>query len=253
MQRFAELVAERPLDLGAAAVAIGGGADPTLDVRVWLDELDRLATGVDGLDGLVRRLFVERGFTGNAEDYYDADNSFLHRVLARRLGIPISLSVVAIEVGRRAGVELEGVGMPGHFLVRAPGSGALLDAFSGGQLLDVAGAGDRFRAATGAGPDVQFGPHLLPTLGGHEILDRMLANLAGVYRVQGSSADLEWVLRMRLALPTADARTAIALGEALASRGRFREAARELEERAEGSTDGDRLRAAARDLHARLN
>lgn len=238
------------MDLGLAALAVGAGAEPTLDLQVWVEELDRLAAGIDDLDGLVRRLFAERGFVGNAEDYYDADNSLLHRVLARRTGIPITLAVVMIEVGRRAGVALEGVGMPGHFLVREPASGVLLDPFDGGRALDGAALEGRFRAVTGAGPEVPFGAHLLPRVTTHGILSRMLANLAGVYRTSGAAADLEWVLRMRLALPTADEATVVELGEVLASRGRYREGAEEVEARAAGD---ERLLAAARMLRARLN
>ncbi|HVL98161.1 MAG TPA: transglutaminase-like domain-containing protein [Egibacteraceae bacterium] len=237
------------MDLGAAAIAIGGGADPGLDPQVWLDELDRLAAGVTDRDGLVRRLFVEEGFTGNAAEYYDPDNSLLHRVLARRLGIPVSLAVVMIEVGRRAGVTLEGVGMPGHFLVREPGGG-LLDPFAGGRRVDEATAEARFRAATGAGPDVAFGAHLLPAVSAHGILDRMLANLAAVYRARGAAGDREWALRMRLALPTADPSLAVELGEVLASRGRFLQGAVEIERHA---GDDERLLTAARALRARLN
>lgn len=223
-----------------------------MDPRPWLEELGRLAAGVDGIDGLRHRLFDERGFAGNLDDYYDPENSFLHRVLERRLGIPISLSVVVLEVGRRAGIRLEGVGMPGHFLVRAVDSDALVDAFAGGRVLDEDAAEARFRAVTGAGPEVHFGPELLPAVGPHDILDRMLANLAGIYRARSAGRDLEWVARMRLALPAAGGRAALALAEALASRGRYGQAARELESRAEQGDD-DRLRSAARRLRARLN
>lgn len=237
-------------DLGAAALAIGAGADPTLDPQVWLDELDRLAAGVADLDGLVGRLYGDQGFAGNTDDYYDPDNSFLHRVLARRKGIPISLAVVLIEVGRRAGVHLEGVGMPGHFLVRDPASGVVLDPFDGGRALDHAALEARFRAATGADGTVPFGAHLLPGVSAHGILNRMLANLTAIYRARGAGRDLEWVLRMRLALPTTDESTVVELGEVLASHGRHREGAQEIEARAEGD---ERLLAAARALRARLN
>lgn len=238
------------MDLGAAALAVAAGADPDLDPGVWLEELDRLAAGVESLESLVRRLFVERGFTGDLEHYYEPDNSLLHRVLERRIGIPLSLAVVMMEVGRRAGVALEGVGMPGHFLVRDLASGTLLDPFEGGRHLDDAAAEQRFRATTGAGPEVAFGASLLPTVTTHEILDRMLANLAGAYRSRGAHRDVEWVLRMRLVLPTADHGVILQLGQALASRGRYRQAAEEVEARADGDA---RMLAAARAMRARLN
>lgn len=250
MERFAEVAAGPGAALDEAALAIGAGADPTLQPRVWLDELDRLAVDVGDVGGLVRRLFVERGFAGNTRDYADPDNSFLHRVLARRVGIPITLAVVMLEVGRRAGVDLEGVGMPGHFLVREPGDGTLRDPFDGGQVVDQAAAEARFRATTGAGAEVTFGPRLLPAVGTHAILDRMLANLAGAYRSRGAVRDVEWVVRMRLVLPTAGPAAVRELGEALASRGRYRQGAEEIEERA---GEDPRLLAAARALRARLN
>lgn len=251
IDRFAELVAgPDPPALDEAALAIAAGADATLDAAVWLEELDRLAAGVTDRESLVRRLFVERGFAGNAADYADPDNSLLHRVLQRRLGIPITLAVVMLEVGRRAGVALEGVSMPGHFLIRDPETSELLDPFDGGRVLDEAAAEARFRATTGAGPDVAFTDALLAPAGTLDILDRMLANLAGVFRRRAASRDLEWVVRMRLALPEAPGAAAVELGEALAMRGRFREAAAEVEARAGGD---HRLLAAARGLRARLN
>src|SRR6185437_9087185 len=86
----------------------GRGADPDLDAGIWLRELDRLAQGIDSLEALIHRLFVEERFAGNTADYYDPRNSLLDRVLHRKLGIPITLSIVCLEVGRRAGVTLEG-------------------------------------------------------------------------------------------------------------------------------------------------
>lgn len=255
-RRFAELVREPEarLDLARAALAIAAGAEPELEPERWLRELDRMAAGVRGLGGLRGRLFEELGFAGNSQGYYDPENSFLHRVIERRLGIPITLSVLAMEVGRRAGIELVGIGMPGHFLVRVGSSGPYLDAFYGGQVLDEAGCEARFRAATGAGPDVAFGPHLLPVVSKHRILDRMLANLRAIYRARSSGEDLEWVLRMRLALPHVERSEAAELGEAVAMQGRFREGAEEIERHAEGDGEASEpLLAAARALRARLN
>ncbi len=187
-------------------------------------------------------------------NYYDAENSFLHRVIARRLGIPITLSVLAIEVGRRAGIALDPVGMPGHFLVGVPGEDAWLDAFAGGELLDLAGCEARFRASTGTGPDVAFGPHLLPVVGPFSVLSRMLANLGVVYEVLHSGTDLEWVTRMRLELPDAGTAEVLALASALELQGKFLEAARELEDRAASEPQGgEELRRAALRLRSRFN
>src|SRR5919206_2404997 len=113
VKRFSVLVESREPPLDRAALAIAAGAEPGVDEGRWLAELDRLATGVATLSALTRRLFETEGFTGNAADYHDPRNSLLPHVLTRRLGIPITLAVVTIEVGRRAGVAPEAVGMPG--------------------------------------------------------------------------------------------------------------------------------------------
>ena len=256
VERFAALVAEggpEP-DLDVAALTIAAGADPTLRPEVWLAELDRLAEPVASLDGLLRRLFVQEGFAGNSRDYYDPRNSLLHEVLARRLGIPITLAVVCIEVGRRAGVRLEGVGMPGHFLVRPVGEDRYLDAFDGGTLLDLAHCEARFRATTGAGPDVPFGRHLLPTASTRTILARILANLRGIYAQRGRGSDLGWVLRMRLALPGVSAADVVEVGQVLGRQGRWLDGASFLELQAEANPQwAAMLRPAARALRAALN
>jgi regulator of sirC expression with transglutaminase-like and TPR domain len=257
VELFADLVGRPEPALDRAALAIAAGADPGVDPQRWLGELDRLADGVRGLDGLRRRLFVEEGFTGNSADYYDPRNSLLHQVLRRRLGIPITLAVVAIEVGRRAGVALEGVGMPGHFLVRPVGTAQHLDVFAGGVELDRAECERRYRAASGAGPGTPFGPHLLPTAPTTAILARMLENLRVVFRSRNRPRDLEWVLRMRMLLPAPDGglTDAMELAEALGDQGRWTEGAQLLEERAESATAprAERLRTAARMLRANLN
>ena len=105
------------------------------------DEGERLAPLTDPRDrvrGLMEFLFTERGFRGNQEHYYDPLNSCLDQVLVRRIGIPITLSVVAMEVGARLGIGLEGVAFPGHFLVRTTDLAAplLLDPFHTGSAVD---------------------------------------------------------------------------------------------------------------------
>jgi regulator of sirC expression with transglutaminase-like and TPR domain len=256
VDRFAALVARIDVDVAEAALALAACADQTLEPAPWLRELDGMASGVTDLDGLRRRLFDELGFAGAEDDYYEPENSFLHRVIARRRGIPITLSVVTLAVGRRAGLTLDGIGMPGHFLVYAPAERVFLDPFAAGQLLDEAACEARFRAATGAGDEIAFGPHLLPVVGAHEILLRMLANLAAVYRAEDDALNLEWVLRLRLTLPAPSARDVSALAEALAARGALRDGAEVLEAHAHGTPDEDEraaLLAAGRALRARLN
>lgn len=254
VKRFAELVARESPPLDLACLAIAAGADPRLDEARWLAELDRLADGVRDVDSLVDRLFVREGFTGNARRYDDPRNSLLHTVLARRTGIPITLAVVCLEVGRRAGVALEGVGMPGHFLVRAADTGELLDPFGGGARVDLDGAERLFRAATGAGLEVQFGPDLLAATPVPAILARVLQNLRVLYRRRGQAVELAWVLGMRLALPGVTATDVAELGAALGRSGAWRAGAQLLEARAgDFPREADALRYAARSLLANLN
>ncbi|MEO7330862.1 MAG: transglutaminase-like domain-containing protein [Minicystis sp.] len=156
------------------------------------------------VEALARFLHDEAGFHGNDEDYYDPKNSFLDEVLARRTGIPISLAVVLIEVGRRAGVTLEGVSFPGHFLVRAvtPAGLLLVDPFSG-KILDRGELRAFYARATGDDRDPPA--RLLEPAGKRLILLRMLANLRGIYSARGGEAHLRAVLeRMQVLAPSAE-------------------------------------------------
>ena len=136
-EQFAALVAgpEADLALDRAAFLIAAHAHPDLDLDARLARARPARRRLARHDaaGLARVLFQERGFTGNTVDYGDPRNSLFDDVLDRRLGIPITLSVLMIEVGRRLDIPLHGVGMPGHFLVGA-GDG-YFDAFAGGARL----------------------------------------------------------------------------------------------------------------------
>ncbi len=152
--RFREVVsgAEAAVPLDEAALLIAAHAHPGLDVHAELAKLDALAEScfAPTLDALTRHLFVDLGFRGNRRQYYDPRNSFLDDVVARRIGIPISLSVLAIVVGRRLGVPLAGVGLPGHFLVRdRVDAEVFVDPFDGGAVLDRAGCERAFRRVQG--------------------------------------------------------------------------------------------------------
>jgi len=256
--RFTELVGapDPPLDRAALALAAGAGTTEAAagkDIDRGLAELDRLAVGVSSLDALVHRLFVQEAFSGNGGDYYDPRNSLLPHVLRRRLGIPITLAVVTIEVGRRAGIALEGVGMPGHFLVRVVGTHTHLDVFAGGTEISPAECEARFQAAVG--PEVPFGPHLLTATPTRAILVRMLENLRGIYTTRRSAVDLEWVLRMRLALPGAGLPERLELAGALGDQARWVDGAKLLERYAHGApaAQAEQLTNAARGLRAHLN
>jgi regulator of sirC expression with transglutaminase-like and TPR domain len=187
------------LSLDEAALVIAERAQPGLDPRPSLDELDRIAgrCAHGSLDSLHRRLYVDEGFAGNAVDYYDPANSFLNVVLDRRTGIPISLAVVAIEAGRRAGVGLVGVGLPGHFLVRlADDEDTFLDPFDG-RVLDRAGCREIYDRLGSPAP---FDDRMLAPVSRHHMLRRMLANLERIYASRADATNLAWVRNLGLQL-----------------------------------------------------
>jgi regulator of sirC expression with transglutaminase-like and TPR domain len=188
-------------DVARGALVIARIAYPELDPGPALAALDALAAGLrprlDARAPLAERaamlahyLFEERGYHGNRDDYYDPRNSFLNDVLERRMGIPITLAVVLIEVGARVGITLEGVGFPGHFLVRVAGDtgSLLLDPFFAGRPIGHAELLERLRAFYSAGGGPTGGnlqralPQALQTTGSLGILTRMLGNLLAIYR-----------------------------------------------------------------------
>src|SRR5690606_15405971 len=151
------------------------------------------------LASLCRLLFDDLGFHGNADDYSDPDNSFLDRVVERRTGIPISLSVLTLEVGRRVGVPLVGVGLPGHFLLRDQvDQGLYIDPFRRGARLREPQVAELFGRIHGG---AQLVPAHLAPVGRHAILARMLANLRAIYTERGDRRALAWVLRARTMVP----------------------------------------------------
>jgi regulator of sirC expression with transglutaminase-like and TPR domain len=231
--RWRELLERRdaavPLD--EAALLIAAHANPHLDVTKELARLDDVASEVDeaSTDGVCRLLFETMRLRGNRKHYGDPRNSFLDQVLDRRLGIPISLSVLLIEIARRCGLTFEGVGMPGHFLVRDTESPDLLiDAFAGGQRLDPA-ACQRLLQSIG-GPNVTLVPTMLAPTGRRAILARMLANLDHIYRGRADVRSLLWVTRLRMVIPELSVAERANLASGLADLGCFREAADLLNE-----------------------
>jgi regulator of sirC expression with transglutaminase-like and TPR domain len=193
LREFAELTG-RPdgrVDLARAALAIARWEYPALDVDAYLERLDALARGVDGerrsadpvgrLHRLREYLFVEQGFAGDHEDYYDPRNSFLNDILDRRKGIPITLSLVLMEVGKRLGLAIEGIGLPGHFIAgaRFGDSQILLDPFNAGALLTP----ETCEALVGRvlGRKVALKPEHYAPVSARQFLARMLANLKGIY------------------------------------------------------------------------
>lgn len=180
------------LNLAEAALLIAAEEYPQLPVPAYLRRLDLLAERVyDRLDAeraplvvlqeLNRVLFEEEAFRGNTDAYYDPRNSFLNDVLDRRLGIPITLSVVYLEVGWRLDLPLEGIAFPGHFLVRYTGDAlpVLVDPFERGELRFEEEAQELLDRVYGG--MVRLRPEFLESAGKKQILIRMLANLKGIY------------------------------------------------------------------------
>ena len=253
--RFAELVQGPPerLALDEAALLIAAHARPELDVAAELKLLDRLAAGIPAgdLHEWRRHLFVDLGFSGDVARYHDPANSFLDQVVRRRRGLPITLSVLGMEVGRRVGLRLEGVGMPGHFLLRH-GPDLYVDPFDGGRELDRQGCFERFREVNG--PRATFRPSYLDPVGPVAILARMLNNLKAVYAGRGDIAALSWVFDLRNALPHSGPRERREWAQVLGLTGRFLEAAQQLESLVdELPDDEDSLVAEASAMRARLN
>lgn len=192
--RFTRLVAspEAELDLALGALLIAAEEYPQLVPDLYLRRLDLLAERVRDrladetaplvvLQEMNRVLFEEEGFRGNAEAYYDPRNSFLNDVLDRRLGIPLTLSIVYLEVGWRLGLPLEGVNFPGHFLVRHIGSAVrlLIDPFQQGEIRFEDQAAELLDRVYGGA--VQLKPEYLRPADRRDMLVRLLSNLKNIY------------------------------------------------------------------------
>lgn len=231
--RWREIVArpEAEVPLDEAALLISATADATVEVPVQLARLDQVAAQIGAADtgALCRFVFETLGVRGDRETYDDPRNSYLDQVLDRRLGIPISLSVLLMEIGRRCGVPLEGVGMPGHFLLRDPREPDLLiDAFSGGRRLDHAACAQLLSSVAGA--EVPLQPRYLAPVGPRAILVRMLTNLDHSFRRRDNKEGVRWVTRLRVAVPGQSLTDRIALADTLATLGSLDDAAALLEE-----------------------
>ncbi|MEO8432044.1 MAG: DUF2203 family protein [Acidobacteriota bacterium] len=185
VERFREAAASEDISLFAGALLISQLIDPAEDVRRAVEDVERLARQAAANRGknetperaLRRVLFEEERFSGDAEAYDDPENSSVARVLARRRGMPITLSIVVLEVGRRAGLNLTGVGLPGHFVVGGPDlpAGRFLDPFHGGKLCDTDELTERVGAIFGA--PVELPPEVFAPDSTRAILTRVLFNL----------------------------------------------------------------------------
>lgn len=191
-RHFTEIVEARggSIDLVRAALWVAAEEYPALDVAAYVARLDELAqaartrlagarTARERVEGLNQFLFVEQGFRGNRDDYYDPRNSYLNEVLDRRTGIPITLSLVYVEVASRLGLRARGVGFPGHFLARVTAKDDfIVDPFVGA-ILSERQCRDRLEAV--AGPGVELRADHLRDAEPREIVIRLLSNLKQVF------------------------------------------------------------------------
>lgn len=210
LARLAGPAAEKP-DLLRATLTIARLDEEEVDVEAYVQQVERMAEEIRGklppdaeeaakLAALNKYMFEENGFHGSRFDYYNRANSFLNRVIDDREGLPITLSVLYLEIASRLGLKMEGVGLPGHFVVRqirVEGEPQLIDVFEGGQTLSRQAAEQKVRDFTGE-----------PAVDGHfqavttrQILLRMLQNLLGV--AQGKQ-DKEAMLRYLEAMIAVD-------------------------------------------------
>jgi len=227
LERFAREVRrdDRDIDLAQACLLIAQDRYPALDVGRYLDEIERMALRLgaaipaamdleERIVALNEFLFDELGYRGNTRDYYDPRNSYLNEVLDRRTGIPITLSVLYMELGRRVGLAVEGVSFPGHFLVRAQlrGGAIVLDPFAGGAPQSEAELRTRLKRVIpeGVADDVPVAElpldQFLEPAGKRQILMRLLRNLKAIYRdTDKPERELEVLNRMLVVTPEAAA------------------------------------------------
>jgi regulator of sirC expression with transglutaminase-like and TPR domain len=205
-RQLAEMLArpDEGVDLARAALLIACEEYPDLEPARYLGRLEQMAEAVrgrllgtgspaDAVEALNAYLFAEEGFRGNEQDYYDPRNSFLNDVLDRRVGIPITLSTVYIEVARRAGVDAAGVGLPGHFIVRVscPAGETLVDPYHRGLRLSAEDCQERLDRIYGG--RLRVDAAMLAPCGRKSMLARLLRNLKAIYL---KTADHERALRV---------------------------------------------------------
>lgn len=190
---------EPVLDLARAALLIAAESDPQVDVDAGVRQFDdwaetlraRIEPEWNNLQKLARLrsfLFEELGFRGDREDYFSPSNSLLHEVVQRRRGIPLTLAIIMMELGWRIGMPLEGVGFPGHFLVRLTGEPGdlLLDPYKRGMSVHEEDCRKMLETITRG--SVEFSPELLVSVGKRQMIVRLLHNLKAAYVRRGDDA-----------------------------------------------------------------
>lgn len=237
VERFRRLAAQQEPDLFEGALLIAQLVDPEEDIAIARERAEALAARVrqeraregTGYEALLLVLFAEEDFQGDADTYDDPANSSVARVLAARRGMPITLSIVVVEVARRAGVALSGVGLPGHFVVggRDLPDGRYLDPFDGGELYDAGALADRVSAIFGAPVDLP--PEALLPDSSRSILTRVLFNLRRSCEKRGLFAEALAALDCAAALDPSEASVLRERGLILLRLGRAAEAVEALE------------------------
>jgi regulator of sirC expression with transglutaminase-like and TPR domain len=223
-----------------AALALGAIDDPAVEVDRYVNQLDNMAREIlarfpegssekQKMDLLLKYLFEENGFHGSRQEYYHTANNQMHRVIEDREGMPIALSVLVIDLARRCGIGVEGVGMPGHFLVRMasadPLQGPWIDPFEAGEWIDDKQLRKRFVETTGQG----FLPEDLPTFSNRQILQRMLRNLIGSAERKGDSQTALRYLDAMVALSSDDVATRLQRAVLRGQNSRYQEALEDLQ------------------------
>lgn len=218
LDQFSALLCREDFSLAEACLLIAQDAYPELDVAHYLARIEALAATVkrrlpsDAFSEqkvvvLNRYLFNELGFAGNARDYFDPRNSYLNQVLERRTGVPITLSILYMEIGQRLGLRLQGVSFPGHFLVRlrVTGGQLVIDPFCGGEAQSESDLRARLALVLPQREaDTLPLPQFLEAASSRQILARVLRNLKGIY-LQSEEAQntLKVMQRMVMVAPHA--------------------------------------------------
>ena len=271
-RRFAEVVRSDPVDLGLACLLVGGEVEPDLDVDESLAVLDALAASARPLvpngspmsvvaEGLRVALGERAGFAGFAEDFHDVRGSLLHEVLRRGRGLPLTLSVVWMEVAARLGVRAYAVALPGQVVVGlgdAEDQFVIVDPYAGGRVLSPAALEERFRQ--GAGRDLQHED--LAPMAPADLLIRLLTNIRALTTRQAPGLDVAatrlWAVELSLLLPRHPLALRRERGELLVRLGDHVGGAEELETYALAVDDADPMastsaRREARQARAQLN
>ncbi|HVE92002.1 MAG TPA: transglutaminase-like domain-containing protein [Actinomycetota bacterium] len=262
IDRFTEIIRSDDFRVAEAFLAFARLAHPDLDAEPYIDVLDdlgmRVQPAVESEQTQTKKLatlgafLTEAGFRGNHDDYPDPRNSYLNEVIDRRLGIPISLSVVWIECGIRAGIEMAGIGMPMHFLVGVEGTDLLADPFDGGRLLSRSEAQAIFENRTGG--RIEWRDDYLRATTPLQMVRRALSNLKAVYAASSGMQQLLAVENYLLAMPDAPLEELKERATLLSALGRYPQAIADLRTYLEdGPDDADQVEREIRRLQASMN